>query len=151
MMNWKATCSYELQKLNFLLFFFYFYLKTGILFISPWGDIHYLIQYAYTYSAYISTSELEAFSWLLTICHTLKYVLAVSVFLYLYVGYYPVFSVILKMSRVTKPTFVFLGLFSIWTIFVGRTVRGEYIYWNSQFFKDKLCKVWELFLKQYII
>lgn len=52
------------------------------------------MQYKHTLSAYVSASELEAvlFLWLVTIGHTLKHVLAVSVFLHLHVEYYPVLA-----------------------------------------------------------
>lgn len=59
------------------------------------------MQYTHTLSAYVSASELEAvlFPWLVTTGYTLKHVLAVPIFLHLYVEYYPIFSMIKKIAQ----------------------------------------------------
>lgn len=36
-----------------------------------------------------------------------------------------------KLFTSTKPAFGFVRALSIWSMFVGRAVRGKYIYWNS--------------------
>lgn len=36
-----------------------------------------------------------------------------------------------KLFTSTKPAFGFVRALSIWSMFVGRAIRGKYIYWNS--------------------